>query len=108
MGKMKTNMKCPVCKGKMIKIEDRIIQDGIDFEAYKCSKCGEELLGMEQLKQLAEKYRELRKSKEVVFSKWGNSLAVRIPAEYAEDLHIKSGKKGIMTKADNTLKIMPI
>jgi len=70
-------MKCPVCKkGEMHKIKDMIKQDGIEFEAFRCSACGEEMVDMSQLKNLADKYRALRKSKEIVFSKWGNSIAV--------------------------------
>lgn len=47
---------------------------------------------MKQLKLLANKYRKLRKAKGVIFSKWGNSLAVRIPSEIAEEYKIKAGK----------------
>ena len=43
-------------------------------------------------------YRELRKSRQIVFSKWGNSIAVRIPNEIVEEYNITSGKHGILTK----------
>ena len=61
---------------------------------------------MKQLKILAHKYRELRKAKEITFAKWGNSLAVRIPNEIAEDLRIVEGKHGILTKDKKGIRIV--
>ena len=102
-------MKCPIClKESMEQIKDVMVQDGIDFEAYRCSKCGEEIMTMKQLKVLAGKYRTLRKAKEVTFAKWGNSLAVRIPSEIAEEYNIGAGKHGILTKDKQGFKITPV
>lgn len=101
-------MKCIICgKEKMEKIKDVIKQDGIEFEAFRCSSCGEEIMDMKQLKVLASKYRKLRKAKDIIFSKWGNSIAVRIPKEIVEEYHIKSGKHGILTKDKESIKIIP-
>lgn len=92
-------MKCLICnKGEMKKIKDLIKQDGIEFEAFKCDSCGEEIMDMKQLKVLAQKYRKLRQSKEITFAKLENSIAVRIPKDVAQEYHIKSGKQGILTK----------
>lgn len=101
-------MRCPVCnKGTMEIIKERMEQDNIPFEAYKCSKCGEEILDMKQLKNLATKYRKLRKAKEITFAQWGNSIAVRIPSDIANEYNIISGKHGIMTKEKEGIKIIP-
>ncbi len=101
-------MKCPICnKGEMEKIKDTIKQDGIEFEAFRCKSCGEEIMNMNQLKSLAQKYRKLRKTKEITFSKWGNSIAIRIPSDIANEYHIKSGKHGILTKDKEGIKIIP-
>ena len=100
-------MKCPLCKGNMQRVNDFIKEDNIDFEAFRCKSCGEEIMDMEQLKNLAKKYRKLRKVKEIIFSKWGNSIAVRIPSDVAEDFKIKSGRKGILTKDKDGIKIIP-
>ena len=101
-------MKCPVChKGTMEKRKDIMEQDGIEFEAYKCSACGEEIMDMKQLKVLAGKYRELRHAKEVTFARWGNSLAVRIPSAIAEEYNLSVGKHGIMTKDKEGIRIIP-
>jgi|SRR3989344_2149283 len=101
-------MKCPICnKGKMEKVKDMMEQDGIEFEAFRCSNCGEEIMDMKQLKVLANKYRKFRRSKEIVFSKWGNSIAVRIPVDVVNEYHITSGKHGILTRAKEGIKIIP-
>ena len=100
-------MDCPLCKGTMKKIKDKIKQDGIEFEAFRCTSCGEELMNMTQMKSLAKEYRKLRLAKEITFSKWGNSIAVRIPSDIAEEYHITSGKQGIMTKDKDGIKIIP-
>ena len=101
-------MKCPICnKGEMKKTKDIIKQEGIEFEAFKCMSCGEEIMNMNQLKVLANKYRKLRKAKEITFAKWGNSIAVRIPSEIVNEYNIKSGKHGIVTKEKGGIRIIP-
>ncbi len=100
-------MKCPICSGKMEKIKDEIKQDNVIFEAFKCSSCGEELMNMKQLKELSNKYRELRKSKESTFAKWGNSIAVRIPKEFIEGLKIKTGRRAVLKEDKGVIKIIP-
>ena len=91
----------------MEKKKDVMEQDGIDFEAYKCQKCGEEIMNMKQLQALASKYRKLRHAKDITFAKWGNSLAVRIPSDIADEFHISAGKRGTLTKDKEGIKIIP-
>jgi DNA-directed RNA polymerase subunit M/transcription elongation factor TFIIS len=101
-------MKCPTCtKGIMEKKKDIIEEDGVTFEAFACSACGEEIMNMKQLKVLAGKYRKLRKAKEITFAKWGNSMAVRIPNDIVEEYHLSVGKQGILTKDKEGIKIIP-
>lgn len=101
-------MKCPFCnKGTMEVIKDIMEQDSIEFEAYRCPHCREEVMDMQQLKSLATKYRKLKKAKEVTFAKWGNSIAVRIPHEIVSEYRITSGKQGIITKEKEGIKIIP-
>ena len=92
----------------MEKKRDTMEEDGIDFEAYKCPKCGEEIMTMKQLKVLANKYRKLKNAKEIKFAKWGNSIAVRIPTDIAEEFNISVGKHGTLTKDKEGIKIIPI
>ncbi|MBI4149510.1 hypothetical protein HY491_03610 [Candidatus Woesearchaeota archaeon] len=100
-------MECPMCKGKMEKMKDIIKQDGMSFDAFRCTACGEEIMNMQQLKMLAQKYRKLRHAKEITFAKWGNSIAVRIPSEIVDEYHITSGKQGILTKDKEGIRIIP-
>ncbi len=99
-------MKCPTCKkGEMVKKKDVMKEDGVSYEYYFCSLCKEEILDMGQLQSIAKKYRKLRKAKEVTFSKWGNSIAVRIPNEIAQDLSIRPGNHGLLQKEKKSIKI---
>ena len=100
-------MNCPICSGPMNKVQDKIEEDLVDFEAYQCQKCGEELINSNQLKSLATKYRQLRKAKDILFTKWGNSLAIRIPKEIVGQLGIKEGSKGLIKKDKNSITIIP-
>jgi len=99
-------VKCPLCRGTMEKIKDRMPEDNVEFEAYRCKSCGEELMNMGQMGVLAAKYRALRKAKESKFQKWGNSLAVRIPKQIADDLHIVPEKSCLILKEKGALKIL--
>ena len=78
----------------------------IEYEAYHCTKCGEEILTMDQMKELGKKYRQLRKTKETKFAQWGNSIAIRIPKEFTKELKIKVGTKAHITKEQGILKII--
>jgi len=51
-------IQCPNCKGNMEKIKDKIAEDGVEFEAYRCTSCGEELMNTLQLRSLATQYKE--------------------------------------------------
>ena len=82
-------------------------REKIEYEAYHCTKCGEEILTMDQVKELGEKYKELRKAKQTSFAKWGNSLAIRIPEELVKELKIKPGTKAQITREQGILKIIP-
>ncbi|MBI3051304.1 AbrB/MazE/SpoVT family DNA-binding domain-containing protein [Candidatus Woesearchaeota archaeon] len=87
--------------------KDVIRQDGVEFEAYRCVKCGEELMTMPQLRSLAAKYRRLRNARQVTFAKWGNSIAVRIPSDVAEECGISEGRQGLLTRDKQGIRIMP-
>ncbi len=101
-------MKCPMCrKGIMEKSKSIIEQEGVEFEVFKCTSCGEEIMDMEQLKALSKEYRRLRKAKEITFAKWGNSIAVRIPKDIVQELHITSGKHAVLIKEKDGIKITP-
>ncbi len=101
-------MKCYLCKKGLMKIvKDIMEEDNIEFEAFKCNNCGEEIMNMSQLKILAEKYKKLRKAKEGTFAKWGNSMAIRIPNEIIHEYKIKAGNQCLITKDKIGIRIIP-
>lgn len=102
-------MNCPVCKkGKMVLAKDRFEEDRVEYTLYRCQHCGEEILDSEQLQALAEQYRALRKEKEIVFAKWGNSIAVRIPKDVAQNYGFKIGKHAYLRKEKEGIRIVPV
>ena len=44
---------------------------------------------------------------EISVKKWGNSLAIRIPSEYAKDINIKDGTAVDLIKSEDKLVIKP-
>ncbi|HLC97976.1 MAG TPA: hypothetical protein VJC21_04310 [Candidatus Nanoarchaeia archaeon] len=101
-------MNCPMCRKKTMEQKKGFMEeDGIEFEAYRCTACGEEMMTMKQLKGLATQYRKMRTAKEVTFAKWGNSLAVRIPHNIAYDLKLSAGKSAMLLRDKAGIKIIP-
>ncbi len=74
--------------------------EGVEYKYYKCKKCGEEIVDMKQLHEVAEKYRSLKKYR-VKVSKWGKSLGIRIPKKlfsqykFGEEVSIIPEKDGL-------------
>ena len=77
---------------------------GIPYTSYRCKECGDEVFTMEQAKSLANAVEDARK---VTFSKWGETLAVRIPADVVRRLHLKPKSKGKLIEEANGFKIVP-
>jgi len=98
-------MKCHQCKVKMGKVKGKM--NGVEYEFFKCKKCGEELLDMQQLKELGKKHKKMRTSKEVTFAKWGNSLAIRIPKDIVDEFHLSPGKEAVLFKDKEGIRIIP-
>ena len=47
--------KCSECNGEMQELKSKT-PEGIGYYYYKCKKCGEEIVDMKQLHNVAEKY----------------------------------------------------
>ncbi|MEK6963127.1 MAG: AbrB/MazE/SpoVT family DNA-binding domain-containing protein [Nanoarchaeota archaeon] len=100
---------CPLCKKGKMRIQKEILEpDGVEYEAISCVHCGESFLTMGQLDVLADKYRKLRRAKEVTFSKWGNSLAMRIPKAVAKEYKLSSGKTALLVQEKKGIRIVPM
>ncbi len=100
-------MKCPYCKVQMNTKTGLFGPEKIEFEEFQCPKCGEELLSILQLKNLGKKHKEWRDSHRAKFSKWGNSIALRIPKTIVMALHIKSGATASVKAEKNGILIVP-
>lgn len=83
--------KCVECGSAMQQLKSKT-PEGIEYDYYKCRKDGEEIVDMEQLHEVAEHYRALKKYN-VKLSKWGLSLGIRIPKELVEKYKLKNEKE---------------
>ena len=91
-------MKCAMCgkgnlKEKMVDYKEFGVSLG-KYKADVCAKCGEVFFDSETARKIQAKSRELGLfglTKKTKVAKVGNSLAIRIPKEIAEYLHLKEG-----------------
>ncbi len=97
--------KCSECNRIMEELIDKT-PEGINYKYFKCSKCGEEIVDIKQLHNLAEKYRTI-KSYRVKLSKWGLSLGLRIPKELAKKYNLKDNKEVAIIPEEKSIKIIP-
>lgn len=63
---------------------------GVSQRYWHCTKCGREVVDMEQLHEAAEKWRAIKRA---TISKWGTALAVRIPKEIVTQQKIQAGQE---------------
>lgn len=105
-------MKCVLCEGKLNKqiVEHR--EFGIligKFKALVCSKCGEVFYDTETVNIIQLKSKELGLfglAKKTKVAQVGNSLAIRIPKEIAEFVHLEKEKEvKIVPKSPNKIEI---
>lgn len=97
--------KCTDCQGIMKKLHTST-PEGIGYTYFRCSKCGEETLNLDQLHKVASRYRSL-KTYHLKLSRWGLSLGVRIPKEVAKEHHLESAKEVILVSEEQGIKIIP-
>ncbi len=73
---------CAECKGKMVERKKKM-PEGIEYSYHHCTTCGDEILDMDQLHNVAEQYRMLKRY-QVTLSQWGMSVGLRIPKDLAD------------------------
>ena|SRR3989338_72813 len=101
---------CSECKNKMVELTDKT-PEGVEYRYYKCKECGEEIVDMKQLHNVAEKYRVMKKYNAKI-NKWGMSLGIRIPKELVsrykftdeEEVSIIPEERGILVVPSQKLK----
>jgi len=97
-------MKCAKCENKMIN-KKGITPEGFEYDYSTCTNCGEEIVDLKQLHEVAQKYREMKKYS-VKISKWGDSLAMRIPKELVKEYNLKSEKRITLIPESKSIKII--
>ena len=97
--------KCTECNGIMKQLKAQT-PEGISYNYFKCSKCGEEIVDMKQLHNVTEKYRIIKKYN-VRLSKWGLSLGLRIPKELVKKYKLENNKEVSIIPEDRSIKIVP-
>ncbi len=73
---------------------------------YKCMKCGNEVVDMKQLHEVAEKYRKI-KTYYAQVSKWGLSLGFRLPKEIVEKYKLKPDSKVKLIPEKEGIRVIP-
>ncbi len=79
--------------------------EGIPYQYYKCTNCGEEIVDMRQLHAVADTYRALKKY-HVKLSKWGLSLGLRIPKELVKKYRLKNAEEVAIIPEKAGIKII--
>ncbi len=97
--------KCSECNGKMKELIAKT-PEGVNYNYFKCEKCGEEIVAMKQLHNVAQKYREMKEFHAKI-SKWGMSLGLRIPKELVKRYHLKDEEKVAIIPEKEGMRIIP-
>jgi len=97
---------CTICSGTMEPLQGKT-PEGVAYQYYKCTQCGEEIVDMEQLHAVANSYRSLKKYP-VKLTKWGLSLGLRIPKELVEQYHFKEEDEVSIIPDKKGIKIIRI
>lgn len=79
--------------------------EGFEYKYFKCEKCGEEILDMNQLHNIAEKYRAMKRFN-VKISKWGMSLGLRIPKELVKRYNLKDDEEVAIIPEEKGMRII--
>ena len=94
--------KCPGCGGRLAQAGG--MRKGVKYYSLRCEKCGEEIMTLDQAASFLD---EAQKAKLVKLSKWGESLAVRIPAEAVRKYGLNAKEKARILFEKDGFKIVP-
>jgi DNA-directed RNA polymerase subunit RPC12/RpoP len=97
-------MNCPKCRTKMVEQKDDT-PEGIEYKYYKCEQCGEEIVDLKQLHEVAQSYHEMKRYTAKV-SRWGESLAIRIPKELTEKYGMRQNEEVTLVSEKRAIKIV--
>ena len=97
--------KCSECGGTMKELMNKT-PEGVEYNYFKCVQCGEEIVNMQQLHNVANKYRII-KNYHVKLSKWGLSLGIRIPKEVVKKYKFRNNEEVIIIPDEQGIKVVP-
>ena len=97
--------RCSECAGEMQELKAKTPEE-VGYSYYRCKKCGEEIVDMKQLHEVAEQYATLKKY-QVKLSKWGLSLGLRIPKELVERYRLKNEEEVSVIPEKKGIRIVP-
>jgi len=96
--------KCSAC-GKKMQEKEAVTPEGISYKYFTCSKCGEEIVDMKQLHDVAERYRAMKLYHAKV-TRWGQSLGFRIPKALVTKYHFKANDEVALMPEKNSIKLI--
>lgn len=94
--------KCFSCGKEMNAVSG--VNKGVEYRAFKCASCGEEIMDMTQARDYMAR---AAKARRVTFSMWGQAVAVRIPQEVVRAFKIKAKETGTLVTERDGFKIIP-
>jgi len=97
--------KCAECTGNLKEFRAKT-PEGVEYTYFKCESCGEEIVDIKQLHNVAQKYREMKRFNAKI-SKWGMSLGLRIPKELVKKYHLKDREDVTIIPEQEGMKIIP-
>ena len=97
-------MKCPECRSVLSQRKDET-PEGVPYNYFKCGKCGEEVVSRRQLHAVANEYR-LLKAYTAKISRWGDSLAMRIPKALVKRYGLEQNQEVTLRPEKKAIKIL--
>ena len=97
--------RCTECKGEMKELTANT-PEGVTYRYFRCGKCGEEIVDMKQLHNVAQKYRDMKTFRAKI-TKWGMSLGIRIPKELVKKYQFKDDEEVMIIPDEKGIKIIP-
>jgi predicted RNA-binding Zn-ribbon protein involved in translation (DUF1610 family) len=97
--------KCSDC-GKQMEEKEAYTPEGIKYKYFTCPKCGDEIVDVKQLHEVAEQYRTMKLYHAKV-TRWGQSLGFRIPKALVTKYHFKANDEVALIPEKNSIKIIP-
>ena len=79
---------------------------GLEYEFFRCSGCGEELVNTAQLQEVMSKTADI-KTYNAKITQWGQSLGIRIPKELVVQHNIASNEEVKIIPDGRGFRIVP-